>query len=578
MNKLWDNITEKEVLKAIELFDTTRERYPEPRNTFLIYNNKKYPAKHIRGLAYLVANNKEISKNDYSGGQETANFFRKLGFKVEYEKSTLKPKTVTKNTPNVSGLEKPDEKRVIKRLNAVSQKNALQKLLQKHFGHIETEKKFDWLKTPNHDNLPEEYREIVSALSKYRNQNGFQKSNYQLLCDIVLDDQKLIVEYDENQHFSKARKITLENYSPSIQLNYAKQAWIMACDKISARDNNPVDRDEKRAYYDTVRDIEAFKHGYRLIRIMHGEFDWEAIGAEKYLSKLLTNNNSDTNARFGKHKIARLIVTGKEYDKDGNPDYIMLEKLIETFISKVYMKQQFEFILTAGGFLTFEFPESLRYNIDISEAEDKKVFLFQSEANLVITNFFKNLPKDSYEKLKKIADYFTLGIDGFNPINRQKIELVAVYNLKLEKVIWWTGKFYPRSEEERTLVKIKDLTTHFLVLNNQNIAILGCHDLNVYSPRGQANANPEGWKKMTAVRFKKLCNQFNPDIILQHPHTTDTPITWNVAWRTVEKELPNVRHFASGIKYFNKNGVRGDLNKVLEKTKKGDVVDFYLDY
>jgi hypothetical protein len=99
----------------------------------------------------------------------------------------------------------------------------------------------------------------------------------------------------------------------------------------------------------------------------------------------------------------------------------------------------------------------------------------------------------------------------------------------------------------------------------------------VYSPRGQANANPNGWKKKLADNFKKECKNFNPSIILQHPHTTDTPNIWNLAWRTVEKELPNVKHFASGIKYYNHFGVRDKIEKVLEKTKKGDVTDFYFE-
>ena len=115
-------------------------------------------------------------------------------------------------------------------------------------------------------------------------------------------------------------------------------------------------------------------------------------------------------------------------------------------------------------------------------------------------------------------------------------------------------------------------------LNNQNIVLLGCHDLNVFSLRGQAKANPNGWKRKTANKFKKLCKEFKPEIILQHPHTTDSPNIWNLAWRTVEKELPKVKHFASGIKYFNWKGKpRGKIEKVLEKTKKGDVVDFYYD-
>ena len=68
----WNKITAKHVEAAIKLFDKSNDSYPKSRNTFLIFNNKEYPAKHIRGLAYFIANKKEISKDDYSGGQELA--------------------------------------------------------------------------------------------------------------------------------------------------------------------------------------------------------------------------------------------------------------------------------------------------------------------------------------------------------------------------------------------------------------------------------------------------------------------------------------------------------------------------
>ena len=296
MKKLWDNITANDVKKAIELFDRKNENYPEPRNTFLIYNDKKYPAKHIRGLAYFIANKKEISKSEYSGGQETATFFKKLGFTVQSKRTPFKPIEKSKITPKQTKQDEP-RKPISKELNVVSQKNAIQRLLQKHFGHIEIEKKFDWLKTPNQENLPKEYSQIVKALSEYRNQNGFQKSNYQLLCDIVLEDHKLIIEYDENQHFSKAREITLENYPSTIKLNFSKETWINACKKINAKDNSPIDRDEKRAFYETVRDIEAFRHGYKLVRIKHGDIDWEADGAEKHLKQIVSipDNQNEIN-------------------------------------------------------------------------------------------------------------------------------------------------------------------------------------------------------------------------------------------------------------------------------------------
>jgi hypothetical protein len=377
MKTMWDAITANDVRKAIELFDQKNDRYPEPRNTFLIFNGKKYPAKHIRGLAYLIAYKKEISKSEYSGGQETATFLKKLGFSVQYKRDAFK------------------------------------------------------------------------SIANKQNENP------------------------------------------------------------------------------------------------------------------------------AKHKIARLVVTGKQYDKKDNPVFSKLEKLIEKFLASEYQKRTYDFLLTPGGFMTFEFPDCLQYDLDIIETEEQRVSILKKEANAVIVSFIEHLKPTTFRKLKATVNYFTIGIDGFSTVNNQHIELVAIYDFKKEKVIGWTGKFYPTERQIRDLIKINDLDTHFIELNNQKLLILGCHDLNVFNPRGQASARPGSWKKQLADNFKAKCRKFKPEIILHHPHTTDTPNIWNLAWRTVDKELPSVKHFASGIKYYNINGVRGDIDKVLEKTKKGDVKDFF---
>mgnify|MGYP000881678212 CR=1 FL=1 len=576
MNNLWNKISRDDIIQAIKEFDTSVVSYPEPRNTYLIYNNKRYPAKHIRGMAYKIANGREISKNEYSGGQETASFFKRLGFTVEHEKNTIERKRIIGTSARSAAEVNPKKVKSKTRLNAANQKNALQRLLQRHFGHIETEKKFDWLKTPDHSNLPEEYIKIVSALSSYRNHSGFQKSHYQLPCDIVLDDHKIIIEYDEYQHFSEARKITLENYPEKIQLNFSKEKWIEACKRINAKDNNPIDRDERRAYYDAVRDIESFENGYTLIRIKHGDIDWESEGAKNHLLELIRIKSTDNRTHSGNHKIARLIVTEREYDNKGNPIYERLILLIQNFVSRFYGKSHFEFIITAGGFLTFKFPEGIRYGISIPYVEKYQVQVFQHEADKAINTFIRLLPTATFRQLQEIADYFTIGIDGYNPFDKQKIELVGVYDLKNENVIRWTGKFYPTEQQKHDLIKITDLNSHFIELNHQRLLLLGCHDLNVYSPRGQAAANPEGWRRKIADRFKMHCKEFMPEIVIQHPHTTDTPKIWNAAWSELVRELPSVNHFVSGINYSNKNGVRGNLNDVLQKTKKGDVIDFHL--
>lgn len=480
----------------------------------------------------------------------------------------------------IKEVEKPkvqkEVKKADKKLNVVSQKNDLQKLLQKHYGIIEIEKKFDWLKTPNQDNLPKEYLQIVKALSEYRNQNGFREKSHKLPCDIVLEDYKLIIEYDENQHFTKARQISLENYPDNVKLDFSKNEWINACKKLNAKDNNPFDRDERRAFYDAVRDIEAFKNGYKLIRIKHGDVDWEGHNAKQDLEKLIPLSADKTGKK--KHKIARFVVTAKQYDKNNKPIFEELERFVEKFILSEYQKHTYEFILTPGGFLKFDFPIKLRANLDILDAETNKIQDFQKEAQKVIVKFFNDLKPTTFKKLKEIADYFTIGIDASNPSNYQHIELVAVFDLKKECVINWTGKFYPTEYQKNDLIKINDLNTHFMEINNQKVIILGCHDLSVFNPRGQANANPNGWKKQIADKFKNMLTDFKPDIILQHPHTTDTLKIWNSSWNVVEKQITSVEHFASGINYSNnEERVRVELGKVLKSTKKGDVIDFYLD-
>ena len=50
MTGKWKDINREHVIKAIQKYDEEGvESYS--RNTFLVYNNKKYPAKHIRAMA-----------------------------------------------------------------------------------------------------------------------------------------------------------------------------------------------------------------------------------------------------------------------------------------------------------------------------------------------------------------------------------------------------------------------------------------------------------------------------------------------------------------------------------------------
>ena len=277
-----------------------------------------------------------------------------------------------------------------------------------------------------------------------------------------------------------------------------------------------------------------------------------------------------------KHKIARLVLTQSFYDSEGEWKQKEIDKAFDSFIKQNYGKKYFEFLVMSGGVIRVDYLDATYDKFSIAVLENKYTEYFFDWGNEVLAYFFSSILKKSSPKLKDIANYLTIGLDFFKPNSKEHIELVAVYDLKTDETIHWTGKFYPTEVQKRNLIKINDLSSHFIKLNNQNIAILGCHDLMVYSPRGQAMVTSDSWKGKVSSSFKQKCAKFKPEIVLQHPHSTDTPNIWNLAWKTLEKELPSVEHYASGISYPKAYDPRGTLDKVLEKTKKGDVLDFIL--
>lgn len=181
-------ITREDVIKAIEIFHDENPEYPSPKSTFLVYNGKKLPGKHIRGMAYKVAYGIEISKNDFGGGMETVRFFKRLGFEIFYTCTSgqVDKKKVKKVQPKLINSEKQVLADTIKIPSkaVIEQKNALQLLLNKIFnGDIVCEKTFSWLRTP--DVIEGIYENIYKSLSEYRGDIAFARRNVKLRCDFL---------------------------------------------------------------------------------------------------------------------------------------------------------------------------------------------------------------------------------------------------------------------------------------------------------------------------------------------------------------------------------------------------------
>ncbi len=559
MKLKWENVKRKHIIKAIKLFESGSVSPTKSKSTFLLHNNKEYPAKFIRGLAYEIANRKMLDKDDYSGGIETIRFFERLGFQVKYTKE----KTIDVKPEN----NQKEQKQKTASRNVVSQKNALQILLQKQFGTIETEKNFEWLKTPNLNDLPLEYKIIYSKLKKYRNQNKIFKPNIKLQCDMYFKEAGLIIEYDERQHFSEARKITLLNYPSNIKLNFSKKDWIETCEKFQAKDNYPENRDENRAFYDCVRDIESQKNGYVLIRIKHGDYDWESDDAEIYIDKIFSKFKSYTrkinNQELRSVKIARLVIAGKWEGSLIHARKILLHELEHW---PVGLKA--DFLITCGGFLQFNWPKDIKFNGNTIQPPEDVVQNLKKVSREYLLKF---LSKDIIKKLSNKIKVITIGLDIRDHKNNKYIEFVWVYDIT-NNSYYCTGKSYPTKGQEHDLLRITNLKSHFIKLLNHRIMVLGCHDLKIFDPR--ARAVSKYWRNRESKKFSKMAKDFKPDIVLQHPHTTDSVLIWRNAWRTLMKENISIKHYAgAGLYYNNNNKVRSPLRDVLENTRHGDVCD-----
>lgn len=93
--------------------------------------------------------------------------------------------------------------------------------------------------------------------------------------DFFVKSVRLIVEFDETQHFTKPREIALERYPGTLTLGFSRGRWLRLCTKLNRHDNSPRYRDEQRAWLDTLRDFAPALLGFQpVVRIYAGDAVW----------------------------------------------------------------------------------------------------------------------------------------------------------------------------------------------------------------------------------------------------------------------------------------------------------------
>lgn len=576
------NLKREHIIKAIE--EVKKVGMPKRRSSKkfqLEYNGENFPPKYIISLANKHINGKILNSQDFSGGKEANNFLSSLGFNVV--------KTVYSTKTDVRPFKGNSEKGTLGSYHderCPKCKETIRILLHKIYGKVEKNYKFylgtrpeDFRNSPYYDKL----KAINETLQNHRGFKSFVRSKTLPNCDFFVPNPGFIVEFDESQHFTIPRKLTLEPYPENLKLGFDGKRWITLCEKIRAKDNDPPYRDEQRAWYDTLRDfLPRIKCLEPTIRLYARDFVWCSLNPNnpldlKRFKDILKSKSENWEIDLTKDSnpfLARIIIADKW---NGNPQEA--KKLLENICEKWPEGTKVKFILTCGGFLQFDWPESASIkNIGDNINPNKEVIAtLVKEANKC-ARFV--LSKGLRRKLRKFADYITFGIDSQNDkitttknyISQPHIELVFLIDLRNNKY-YWTGKSYPTSSQQNSLLRISNLKKHFLNLDNVRLMILGCHDLSIFNPR---SINAKGWRRKVNKDFKELSKEEKPTCVLQHPHTTVKVRTWLNAWSNLKVMLPSVTQYYGAGRFYESDRKRSEFDRledVLINTKLGKTLD-----
>jgi very-short-patch-repair endonuclease len=251
-------LSREHILAAVKEYRSTPPKHHPARSAFLRVEEKLLPAKQIIRLAFRCATGELPTSEQLTGGRASVQLLRNLGFEAIYEKQ-----------PNVGNRNKVKNAR----------REAFRQLLAARFGSINLEERFPVLCVPdlvNRSSMPIDLRRILVAIESVRQMPIKGRSNYCLGCDFYIPDHRLIIEFDERQHFTLARAASLKAYPADAPVAFDRERWIALSEEIQAGDNSPIYRDEQRAFYDAIRDIVAPQIGFKpVVRVFEEDVLWE---------------------------------------------------------------------------------------------------------------------------------------------------------------------------------------------------------------------------------------------------------------------------------------------------------------
>ena len=274
--------------------------------------------------------------------------------------------------------------------------------------------------------------------------------------------------------------------------------------------------------------------------------------------------------------IVRIVVEGCPAARSSGTNVRQASRMLLRAFEDARWPGKAMFAVAPGGFVVARFPGAWdRGRGWDSRPDDFEVLLDHAEKAVG-----ELLTPRVLDAVRGRAEYLTLGVDLNDGRGKQMMdrtpggvhaELVAIVDVE-RCTVQWSGKSYPVSWQERTLVQEANLKSHLFDCGKERVLVLGCHDLHMFSARAKARMKAGSQRHRRSEQMRNLTRDFGPTMILHHPHSTDSPRTWATAWGGASEFLPESdgrRHvWASGIAYYNGDGKpRGALCDVLRATR-----------
>jgi len=598
-------IEREHIFQAVAEID--REGVPATRRSrkfCLRLAGEDYPPKYVVSLAAKLATGEELPPESFGGGAETNTFLARLGFEivdrdgapVAVPEARRKSDTSCGPEPRASAQTRRPRKTPSRARDASHSehcdkcKDRIEQLLKFLYGSVVRNWKSGLPARPeklSDGPAAEALRRIYRELTELRGHENLVGQDQLPPCDYFVPSPGFVVEVDERQHFTAPRRASLKNYGSPARFGFSVRRWAQLCERIDAHDNDPPHRDEQRAWYDTLRDhlhlLLPSKVACPTVRIFAGDHRWCGLEPTNPEDQAFFADWCGLPFRFSvEHRLpeeapywGRVILCGPWYG-----GVVQARRVLEAVCNHWPAGLRTRVLLTCGGFVSFQWPEDVdRANIgdNLSPAEAAVDRLLE-EADSAVREL---LAEPLRSKLAARTDAVSLGVDSFKSrvsttserIRQLHVELVCFINFNTD-TRHWTSKFYPTVGQERGLVRAAKIDSHFLEFNDETVLLLGCHDLNLFNPRGNSTVK-KPWRKEAIQRFQCAVTCRRPAVVVHHPHATDSPRIWGPAINKLLCIAGSPDRFASAGRYHNQAGrPRVCLTRVLDATVKGHTADF----